>query len=150
MSDNPYLAHLEPHQRGTGSAEGGAPFDGWIARKIDGKQVEKAMVSASILQVMLFRGRRSSSSCCSVAEQKLSQACRSLPNNITDSSTFSLAQDGPTNPFTLRPHSKRYMDILTLRKNLPVHQQMSEFIEMFQSSQFTVMVGETGSGKTTQ
>jgi pre-mRNA-splicing factor ATP-dependent RNA helicase DHX15/PRP43 len=42
------------------------------------------------------------------------------------------------------------MDILTLRKNLPVHQQMSEFIEMFQSSQFTVMVGETGSGKTTQ
>ncbi|ORY77997.1 P-loop containing nucleoside triphosphate hydrolase protein [Leucosporidium creatinivorum] len=101
MSDNPYLAHLEPHQRGTGSSEGGAPFDGWIARKVDGKQVEKAM-------------------------------------------------DGTTNPFTLRPHSKRYMDILKLRKNLPVHQQMSEFIEMFQSSQFTVMVGETGSGKTTQ
>ena len=59
-------------------------------------------------------------------------------------------QDGPTNPFTLRPHSKRYVDILKLRKNLPVHQQMSEFIDMFQSSQFTVMVGETGSGKTTQ
>lgn len=42
------------------------------------------------------------------------------------------------------------MDILKLRKNLPVHQQMTEFIDMFQSSQFTVMVGETGSGKTTQ
>ncbi|KAK4699486.1 pre-mRNA-splicing factor ATP-dependent RNA helicase DHX15/PRP43, partial [Phenoliferia sp. Uapishka_3] len=60
------------------------------------------------------------------------------------------AMDGPTNPFTLRPHSQRYVDILKVRKNLPVHQQMSEFLEMFQRSQFTVMVGETGSGKTTQ
>jgi hypothetical protein len=45
--DNPYLAHLnEPHKRMTGGANGGsAPFDGWIPRKINGKQVEDAMVS---------------------------------------------------------------------------------------------------------
>ena len=59
-------------------------------------------------------------------------------------------QDGPANPFTHRPHSQRYFDILKQRKNLPVHQQMTEFLEIFSKSQFTVMVGETGSGKTTQ
>ncbi|SCZ87406.1 BZ3500_MvSof-1268-A1-R1_Chr2-2g04872 [Microbotryum saponariae] len=57
---------------------------------------------------------------------------------------------GETNPWTLRPHSKRYMDILKVRENLPVHQQMSEFLELFNTNQFVVMVGETGSGKTTQ
>lgn len=59
--DNPYLAHLnEPHQRMTGGANGGsAPFDGWIARKVDGKQVENAMVSPDELR----RRRGGSESC---------------------------------------------------------------------------------------
>lgn len=61
-----------------------------------------------------------------------------------------LSQDGKTNPFTLRPHSQRYADILQVRKGLPVHQQMDEFLDMFNKNQFVVMVGETGSGKTTQ
>ncbi|KAK4047526.1 DEAH-box ATP-dependent RNA helicase prp43, partial [Microbotryomycetes sp. JL221] len=82
------------------TSNGAAPFDGFIARKLTGKMIEKCM-------------------------------------------------DGDTNPFTLRPHSKRYFDILKVRKNLPVHQQMSEFLEMFNNNQFVVMVGETGSGKTT-
>merc|ERR1711939_123315 len=60
------------------------------------------------------------------------------------------AMDGKTNPFTLRPHSQRYADILQVRKGLPVHQQMDEFLDMFNKNQFVVMVGETGSGKTTQ
>lgn len=51
--ENPYLAHLnEPHQRtyGGGQAAGGAaPLDGWIARKITGKMVEKAMVRFFLL-----------------------------------------------------------------------------------------------------
>ncbi|KAI5478143.1 hypothetical protein MNV49_005407 [Pseudohyphozyma bogoriensis] len=102
MVDNPYLAHLPPNQRGAGSSSSGpAPFDGWIARKVTGPQVEKAM-------------------------------------------------DGQTNPFTLRPHSQKYNDILAVRKKLPVHKQMGEFLDMFNASQFVVMVGETGSGKTTQ
>ncbi|GAA5973167.1 hypothetical protein JCM11641_006302 [Rhodosporidiobolus odoratus] len=99
--DNPYLAHLnEPSERMTGG-KGGNPFDGWIPRKVGGKQVEAAMA-------------------------------------------------GETNPFTLRPHSKRYMDIFEVRKKLPVHQQMDEFLKMFNDSQFVVLSGETGSGKTTQ
>lgn len=60
------------------------------------------------------------------------------------------AQAGDTNPFNLKPHSKKYKDIFKTRQGLPVHKQMGEFLEMFSSSQFTVMVGETGSGKTTQ
>ncbi|GAA6041475.1 hypothetical protein JCM8097_001894 [Rhodosporidiobolus ruineniae] len=60
------------------------------------------------------------------------------------------AMAGPVNPFTLRPHSQRYADIFKVRKGLPVHAQMNEFLEMFQQSQFTVLSGETGSGKTTQ
>jgi Flp pilus assembly CpaF family ATPase len=36
-----------------------------------------------------------------------------------------------------------------LAKKLPVHQQMSEFLTMFNGdSQFIVLSGETGSGKT--
>lgn len=47
-SENPYLAHLaEPHQRVAGSSNGAGsnPFDGWMARKVNGEMVEKAMVS---------------------------------------------------------------------------------------------------------
>jgi len=33
------------------------------------------------------------------------------------------AEEGPDNPFTLRPHSKNYFDILKKRTDLPVHSQ---------------------------
>lgn len=57
--DNPYLAHLnEPHQRMTGGSNGGsAPFDGWIPRKINGKQVEDAMVRLPSLSELVRRNR---------------------------------------------------------------------------------------------
>ncbi|SCV70266.1 BQ2448_1660 [Microbotryum intermedium] len=70
--------------------------------------------------------------------------------NKVDGTMVKKAMFGETNPWTLRPHSKRYMDILKVRENLPVHQQMSEFLDLFNKNQFVVMVGETGSGKTTQ
>ncbi|GAA97825.1 uncharacterized protein L969DRAFT_89610 [Mixia osmundae IAM 14324] len=60
------------------------------------------------------------------------------------------ALDGNVNPFTKRPFSSKYKDILDRRKKLPVFQQMEGFLDMFQRSQFVVMEGETGSGKTTQ
>lgn len=61
--------------------------------------------------------------------------------------------DGGTNPFAApvpRPFSQRYRDILEKRKALPVFAQMDEFYEKYHSSQIMVMIGETGSGKTTQ
>lgn len=61
--DNPYLAHhKEDHMRTTGgsSASGSAPFDGWIARKVTGKQVEAVMVSprSSFIAAASRRGGR--------------------------------------------------------------------------------------------
>jgi pre-mRNA-splicing factor ATP-dependent RNA helicase DHX15/PRP43 len=61
-----------------------------------------------------------------------------------------IAEDGPSNPFTEQPLSDRYFGILKTRRDLPVHAQRQEFLEMYQKSQILVFVGETGSGKTTQ
>ncbi|EFP81996.2 pre-mRNA-splicing factor ATP-dependent RNA helicase prp43 [Puccinia graminis f. sp. tritici CRL 75-36-700-3] len=90
-TDNPYLAHME---------QSGA-LDGFIPRKLSGKQVLEAM-------------------------------------------------DHPTNPFTGKKYSPQYKTILEQRKALPVFKQMADFYKMYNKSQFVVMEGETGSGKTTQ
>jgi len=93
---------------------------------------------------------------------------------------FLLPQDGDINPFTLRPFTATYKKILEGRKKLPVYERMHEFYELvsppppsldlltttflaprlhaetnlirtqFSNNQILVMVGETGSGKTTQ
>ncbi|KAJ5939221.1 Pre-mRNA-splicing factor ATP-dependent RNA helicase PRP43 [Penicillium verhagenii] len=60
------------------------------------------------------------------------------------------AEDGEFNPFTGQPFSSRYLSILKGRRDLPVHQQRDEFLQLYQQSQILVFVGETGSGKTTQ
>ncbi|KUJ22945.1 P-loop containing nucleoside triphosphate hydrolase protein [Mollisia scopiformis] len=61
-----------------------------------------------------------------------------------------VAEDGPNNPFNNAPLSKQYFNILRTRRDLPVHKQRQEFLDMFHSTQILVFVGETGSGKTTQ
>ncbi|ERF68315.1 hypothetical protein EPUS_02771 [Endocarpon pusillum Z07020] len=60
------------------------------------------------------------------------------------------AEDGKANPFTGQPFSERYFSILQTRRDLPVHSQRDEFLQMYQKCQILVFVGETGSGKTTQ
>lgn len=57
---------------------------------------------------------------------------------------------GPTNLYNGKPFSKQYYDILAKRKELPVISKRQEFLEMLRENQFVVLVGETGSGKTTQ
>lgn len=54
------------------------------------------------------------------------------------------------NPYTGQPYSSRYYDILSKRKNLPVWQFKDQFLKMVRENQSTVLMGETGSGKTTQ
>lgn len=54
------------------------------------------------------------------------------------------------NPYTGRPYSNKYYDILSKRKGLPVWQAREEFVSMINKNQTTILVGETGSGKTTQ
>ncbi|KAJ4470361.1 P-loop containing nucleoside triphosphate hydrolase protein [Lentinula edodes] len=60
------------------------------------------------------------------------------------------AMEHHLNPFTKLPHSAQYRKILEARRALPVYSQMDEFLEIFSKNQIIVMVGETGSGKTTQ
>ncbi|KAM9908320.1 hypothetical protein OXX69_006077 [Metschnikowia pulcherrima] len=59
-------------------------------------------------------------------------------------------ESGKINPFTGREYTQKYIDILRVRRDLPVHAQRDEFLRIFQSTQIMVFVGETGSGKTTQ
>ncbi|KAI0681856.1 pre-mRNA-splicing factor ATP-dependent RNA helicase PRP43 [Cytidiella melzeri] len=58
--------------------------------------------------------------------------------------------EGDVNPFTRQPHTAQYKKILEARKKLPVYAQMEQFYQMYSEHQIIVMVGETGSGKTTQ
>ncbi|KAG2129133.1 P-loop containing nucleoside triphosphate hydrolase protein [Suillus clintonianus] len=61
-----------------------------------------------------------------------------------------LALEHDTNPFTKQPRTAQYKKILEARKKLPVFTHMAEFYEIFNKHQIIIMVGETGSGKTTQ
>lgn len=54
------------------------------------------------------------------------------------------------NPLNGKPLSSKFFDHLRTRQNLPVWQQRHEFLSTLASNQVTVLVGETGSGKTTQ
>ena len=59
-------------------------------------------------------------------------------------------EDGKINPFTGNEFTPKYVDILKIRRELPVHAQRDEFLKIYQNNQIMVFVGETGSGKTTQ
>ena len=72
-----------------------------------------------------------------------------MPRNVTGAQART-ALEHDVNPFTGNPHSAQYKKILEARKKLPVYTQMDEFMKMFNENQVIVMVGETGSGKTTQ
>lgn len=48
------------------------------------------------------------------------------------------------------PYSTHYFDLLKKRKNLPVWEHRAQFLEMLENNQCLTLVGETGSGKTTQ
>ncbi|KAI8607586.1 P-loop containing nucleoside triphosphate hydrolase protein, partial [Chytriomyces sp. MP71] len=59
-------------------------------------------------------------------------------------------EGGESNPFSGRGFSQTYRDILVKRRTLPVHKQRAEFLRLVQSHRILILVGETGSGKTTQ
>ncbi|KAF3784984.1 putative pre-mRNA-splicing factor ATP-dependent RNA helicase [Nymphaea thermarum] len=59
-------------------------------------------------------------------------------------------ESAEVNRWTGRPLSVRFYELLEKRKTLPVWQQRQEFMEALESNQTLILVGETGSGKTTQ
>ncbi|KAF9091707.1 DEAH-box ATP-dependent RNA helicase prp43 [Mortierella sp. AD031] len=60
------------------------------------------------------------------------------------------AEEGDINPFTNKPFSEKYRKILAGRRKLPVNKHRKEFLDLVQNNQVVILVGETGSGKTTQ
>ncbi|CAB3989130.1 pre-mRNA-splicing factor ATP-dependent RNA helicase PRP1, partial [Paramuricea clavata] len=54
------------------------------------------------------------------------------------------------NPYSGRPFTERYYAILKKRLQLPVWEYKETFMGMLEKNQCIVLVGETGSGKTTQ
>jgi len=54
------------------------------------------------------------------------------------------------NPLTQKPYSQKYRDILEKRRKLPAWEARREFLKLVKRNQVVVLVGETGSGKTTQ
>ncbi|XP_073225161.1 probable pre-mRNA-splicing factor ATP-dependent RNA helicase DEAH2 [Cicer arietinum] len=54
------------------------------------------------------------------------------------------------NPWNGKAYSQRYYKILEKRKTLPVWHQKEDFLQVLRDDQTLILVGETGSGKTTQ
>lgn len=66
---------------------------------------------------------------------------------------FTVFQNFPfqsINPFNGLPHTQHYYDLFKKRITLPVWEYKPKFFEMLKKNQIMVLVGETGSGKTTQ
>ncbi|XP_029382266.1 ATP-dependent RNA helicase DHX15 isoform X2 [Echeneis naucrates] len=76
-----------------------------------------------------------------------------VPNNLAACSGGYLKQNPiqqQINPFTNLPHTPRYCEILKKRLQLPVWEYRESFTDILMRNQSFVLVGETGSGKTTQ
>lgn len=54
------------------------------------------------------------------------------------------------NPYSGMVYTPRYYELLRRRKQLPVWEYKEKFMDLLQKHQTIVLVGETGSGKTTQ
>ncbi|EDX05994.1 GD10470 [Drosophila simulans] len=54
------------------------------------------------------------------------------------------------NPLTNTPYSQRYQNLYKKRIALPVFEYQADFMRLLSLHQCIVLVGETGSGKTTQ
>ncbi|KAM7502541.1 hypothetical protein LguiB_001445 [Lonicera macranthoides] len=80
----------------------------------------------------------------SVAAKALKAAANGgMANSTTTNSSL-------VNRWNGRPYSQRFYEILEVRKNLSVWHQKEEFLKVLKQNQTLILVGETGSGKTTQ
>lgn len=61
-----------------------------------------------------------------------------------------MSSNASINPYTKKPYSENYSTLLKSRRNLPVYQSMPEILKAVKENTVVVLVGETGSGKTTQ
>ncbi|XP_065367497.1 ATP-dependent RNA helicase DHX15 homolog [Calliphora vicina] len=57
---------------------------------------------------------------------------------------------GAMNPFNMKPYTARFQQLYKKRITLPVFEYQTDFMRLLNNHQCIVLVGETGSGKTTQ
>lgn len=69
---------------------------------------------------------------------------------ISTAVTTPTASSVTVNPFTGLPYTARYNELYRKRIQLPVFEYRADFMRLLAQHQCIVLVGETGSGKTTQ
>ncbi|KAJ2617032.1 DEAH-box ATP-dependent RNA helicase prp43 [Coemansia sp. RSA 1365] len=84
------------------------------------------------------------------ADQGANKAFAALVPGKTTAVQQEAVEDDTYNGLTGREYSEKYKGILAKRRELPVNKQRQKFLELVHNNQFVVLVGETGSGKTTQ
>lgn len=70
--------------------------------------------------------------------------------NVAPPAANTLKNSTSKNPFTGLPYTRRYYEFYRKRIQLPVFEYRDEFMDLLHKHQCIVLVGETGSGKTTQ
>jgi pre-mRNA-splicing factor ATP-dependent RNA helicase DHX15/PRP43 len=72
-------------------------------------------------------------------------------NDRVSKTSKEVDEEVPTiNPWNNKPYTSRYFGILKTRKTLPVYEHRAEFEKALREHQIVLLIGETGSGKTTQ
>lgn len=72
-----------------------------------------------------------------------------IPGKITVEQAMQY-EDSKENFLNGKPYSERYRDLLKKRRELPVSKHRGVFLDIVRKNQVVVVVGEAGSGKTTQ
>lgn len=70
---------------------------------------------------------------------------RGISTTVTTSTNV-----GSKNPYTGLPYTQKYHELFRKRIGLPVFEYRADFMRLLSEHQCIVLVGETGSGKTTQ
>lgn len=73
-----------------------------------------------------------------------------IGNNANNASSVSTSRSSTMNPYTNSPFSQKYHALYRKRITLPVFEYRADFMRLLAENQCIVLVGETGSGKTTQ
>ncbi|KAJ2758066.1 DEAH-box ATP-dependent RNA helicase prp43, partial [Coemansia nantahalensis] len=79
-----------------------------------------------------------------------SPAFAALVAGRTTAAQQEAVEESGSSGLTGRAFSQKYKNILAKRRELPVNKQRQKFLDLVHGNQFLVLVGETGSGKTTQ
>lgn len=74
----------------------------------------------------------------------------SAASNSTTTPSIAPKNQVQINPYTSLPYTPRYHEFYKKRITLPVFEYRADFMRLLAQHQCIVLVGETGSGKTTQ